>query len=176
LATQAREPAPHYEHSEIGFNYRMSNLLAAVGRGQLGALHDRVRARRRNFEYYTDHLSALPRITFQPEAPWGSHTRWLTTILIDPAAFGSDRETVRLALEAENVEARPLWKPMHLQPLYRECRVLGGSVAEELFEKGLCLPSGSAMSETDMNRVVETVRTCSRLRAGRTVRSAVLSA
>lgn len=176
LATQARDPAPHYEHSEVGYNYRLSNLLAAVGRGQLRVLEDRVHARRRNFEYYEKHLGDLPGVSFQAEAPWGRHSRWLTTLLIESEVFGADRESIRLALEAENIEARPLWKPMHLQPLYRECRVLGGSVAEELFEKGLCLPSGSAMTETDLNRVVDIVRTCSGVRGRGTKKPLALRA
>jgi hypothetical protein len=107
LATQARGPAPHYEHSEVGFNYRMSNILAAIGRGQLKVLHERVTARRRNFAFYEEALGTVPGIEFMPEAPWGTHTRWLTTLTIDPQEFGSDREAVRLALDAEGIEARP---------------------------------------------------------------------
>jgi len=158
LATQAREPAPHYEHKEIGYNYRMSNILAAIGRGQLRVLDERVRRKREIFEYYHQALQDLPGIDFMPEAPWGRHNRWLTVITIDPHKFGATREDVRLALEAENIEARPVWKPMHLQPVYRGCEVIGGAVAEELFDKGLCLPSGTAMSEEDMARVVEVIR------------------
>lgn len=138
-------------------------------------LGDRVRARRCNFDYYAEHLGDLPGVSFQPEAPWGHHSRWLTTLLIEPEAFGADRETIRLALEADNIEARPLWKPMHLQRLYRECRVLRGSVAEDLFEKGLCLPSGSAMTKTDLSRVVETVRTCAGVRGQGKKKSVALS-
>jgi dTDP-4-amino-4,6-dideoxygalactose transaminase len=158
LATQARDPAPHYEHSEAGYNYRLSNVLAAIGRGQLRVLEERVRARRRNFEHYRTALGDLPGIEFMPEAPWGRHMRWLTTLTIDPDAFGSDREAVRLALEAENIEARPVWKPMHLQPLFAGSQCVGGSVAAELFERGLCLPSGSNLSADDLDRVVEVVR------------------
>jgi len=158
LATQARDDAPHYEHSEVGYNYRMSNILAGVGRGQLQVLEDRVAARRRNFEYYREHLGDLPGFDFMPEAPWGRHTRWLTCLTIDPDDFGATREEVRLALEAENIEARPVWKPMHLQPVYGQFPVVGGRVSEELFEKGLCLPSGSAMTEEDLARVVGVVR------------------
>ena len=158
LATQAREPVPHYEHKEIGYNYRMSNILAAIGRGQLRVLDERVRRKREIFEYYHQALQDLPGIDFMPEAPWGRHNRWLTVITIDPHKFGATREDVRLALEAENIEARPVWKPMHLQPVYRGCEVIGGAVAEELFDKGLCLPSGTAMSEEDMARVVEVIR------------------
>lgn len=175
LSMQAREPAPHYEHCEIGYNYRLSNLLAAVGRGQLKVLEDRVRARRRNFGYYQAHLADLPGISFQPEAPWGRHSRWLTTLVIEPEFFGADREVVRVALEAENIEARPLWKPMHLQPAYHGCHVLGGAVAEGLFEKGLCLPSGSAMTEADLSRVVDVVRACSEAHTRTTKRPLALS-
>ncbi|MEW5926333.1 MAG: aminotransferase class I/II-fold pyridoxal phosphate-dependent enzyme [Gemmatimonadota bacterium] len=158
LATQARDPAPHYEHSTVGYNYRLSNVLAAIGRGQLRVLEDRVRARRRNFELYREALGDLPGIEFMPEAEWGRHNRWLTTLTIDPDAFGADRETVRLALEAENAEARPVWKPMHLQPVFAEFPAVGGAVAEDLFERGLCLPSGSNLAPADLERVVETIR------------------
>ena len=158
LSTQAREPAPHYEHAEIGYNYRLSNLLAAVGRGQLRVLPERVDARRRNFEAYRRALADVPGITFMPEAPWGRATRWLTVITVDRDLFGADREAIRLALEAENVEARPVWKPMHLQPVFRDCPVAGGSVAADLFARGLCLPSGSNLSETDLERVVTIIR------------------
>jgi dTDP-4-amino-4,6-dideoxygalactose transaminase len=158
LATQARDPAPHYQHSEIGYNYRMSNVLAGIGRGQLGVLEERVVARRRNFDFYADALGDLPGLEFMPEAPWGRHTRWLTTLTIDPALFGADRETVRLALEARNIEARPVWKPMHLQPVFARYESVGGSVSEHLFERGLCLPSGSNLSPHDLERVVDVVR------------------
>jgi dTDP-4-amino-4,6-dideoxygalactose transaminase len=158
LATQARDPAPHYEHSEIGFNYRLSNVLAAIGRGQLRLLEERVRARRRNFEYYREALGDLPGLEFMPEAPWGRHTRWLTTLTIDPAAFGTGREAIRLALEVENIEARPVWKPMHLQPVFAGCAVIGGGVAADLFDRGLCLPSGSNLTTNDLDRVIAVVR------------------
>lgn len=158
LSTQARDPAPHYEHSEIGYNYRLSNVLAGIGRGQLAVLEERVQARRRNFDYYSRNLGDLPGIDFMPEAPWGRHTRWLTTLTIDPQLFGNDRETVRLALEERNIEARPVWKPMHQQAVFRGCRCVGGAVAEDLFDKGLCLPSGSNLAEDDLGRVVAVVR------------------
>lgn len=158
LATQARDPAPHYEHSEIGYNYRLSNVLAAIGRGQLRVLEQRVAARRRNFSYYRDALAPCEGITFMPEAAWGLHARWLTVVLIDPASFRATREDVRLALEAANIEARPLWKPMHLQPVFRAAEVMGGEVSEELFERGLCLPSGSSLTESDLGRVVSVVK------------------
>jgi pyridoxal phosphate-dependent aminotransferase EpsN len=161
LATQARDPAPHYQHSTIGFNYRMSNILAAIGRGQLTALDERVATRRRIFETYAKELSGLPGLSFMPEAPYGRCNRWLTCIVVDLEAFGATREDIRLALEAENIESRPLWKPMHLQPVFAGHRVVGGHVSEELFEKGLCLPSGSNLAKEDQERVVEIVRkTC----------------
>jgi pyridoxal phosphate-dependent aminotransferase EpsN len=158
LAAQARDPAPHYEHSEVGYNYRLSNVLAAIGRGQLGVLQDRVAARRRNFRFYEAALRDLPGIEFMPEAPWGQHTHWLTCLTIDPGEFGADREMVRQALEAENIEARPVWKPMHLQPVFAGCAKVGGAVAEHLFERGLCLPSGSNLDIQDLERVATVVR------------------
>nr|WP_245302360.1 aminotransferase class I/II-fold pyridoxal phosphate-dependent enzyme [Symbiobacterium terraclitae] len=160
LATQARDPAPHYEHSEIGYNYRMSNVLAGIGRAQLQVLNDRVSARRRNFDLYRRALGDLAGLSFQEEAPWGLHTRWLTCVLIDPEEFGADREALRLALQAENIESRPVWKPMHLQPVFRDYPCVGGQVAEDLFRRGLCLPSGSSLTEADLDRVVDVVRRC----------------
>ncbi|HKV49580.1 MAG TPA: aminotransferase class I/II-fold pyridoxal phosphate-dependent enzyme [Gemmatimonadaceae bacterium] len=162
LATQARDPAPYYEHSQVGYNYRMSNVLAGIGRGQLRVLSERVAARRRNFELYASALKDLPGIEFMPEASWGTHTRWLTTMTITPAEFGIDRDELRQRLDAANIEARPVWKPMHLQPVYRECTALGGSVSEDLFRRGLCLPSGSNLSSADVERVVTTVREAAR--------------
>ncbi len=158
LATQARDPAPHYEHSQIGFNYRLSNVLAGIGRGQLRVLADRVAARRAHCAAYQQALADVPGISFMPEAAWGRSTRWLTCLLIDPAGFGADREAVRVALEAENIEARPVWKPMHLQPVFAGCDRFGGEVAEDLFNRGLCLPSGSRMSAADRERVIAVVR------------------
>lgn len=162
LATQARDNAPHYQHSEIGYNYRLSNVLAAIGRGQLPVLEERVAARRGNFDYYVRALGDLPGVDFMPEAPWGRHARWLSCITIDPRAFGADREVVREALTAENIEARPVWKPMHLQPVFAECESIGGDVAADLFEHGLCLPSGSTLTSADLERVAETIRSCIR--------------
>src|SRR2546423_5522528 len=164
LATQARDPAPHYQHSEIGYNYRMSNVLAAVGRGQLTVLEDRVAARRRNFDFYRRALGDVPGIDFMPEAPGCRHTRWLTCITVDPALCRVDREAVRVALERENIESRPLWKPMHMQPVFRGYERIGGAVAEDLFARGLCLPSGSNLTAADMERVVEVIRRCVRQR------------
>jgi dTDP-4-amino-4,6-dideoxygalactose transaminase len=182
LSQQARDSAPHYEHSEIGYNYRMSNILAAIGRGQLRVLDERVAAKRRIFEQYRQLLGDLPGITFMPESPYGRCNRWLTVILIDRAEFGSTPEQVRLALEAENIESRPIWKPMHLQPVFSECRVRsaecgveigrqavarrsGKSISEDLFARGLCLPSGTAMGEGDVERVGRIIRRCGKARS-----------
>ena len=158
LATQARDPAPHYQHSEIGYNYRLSNVLAGIGRGQLRVLSERVAARRRNFEIYQQALGKLPGIKFMPEAAFGSATRWLTCLTIDPVAFGKDREQVRLALGQQQIEARPVWKPLHLQPVFADCECIGGEVSEKLFERGLCLPSGSNLSLDDLERVIGAIR------------------
>lgn len=162
LAQQARDPAAHYEHSEIGFNYRMSNVLAALGRAQLRTLDDRVRRRRAIFAWYREMLGGVEGIEFMPEAPWGEPTHWLTIILISPEVFGADREAVRVALDAADIEARPIWKPMHLQPVFEGARVLGGGVAEDLFERGLCLPSGTGMTEHDVRRVADVVLSSAR--------------
>jgi pyridoxal phosphate-dependent aminotransferase EpsN len=160
LSTQARDPAPHYEHSVVGYNYRMSNLLAAVGRGQLGVLPDRVAARRKNFSGYVARLGDLSGVEFMPEPAWARSTRWLTCITIEPSEFGASREDVRLALEAENIEARPLWKPMHMQPVFTDLHVAGGGISARLFEKGLCLPSGSALTDEQLDRIAHVVRAC----------------
>jgi dTDP-4-amino-4,6-dideoxygalactose transaminase len=218
LAQQARDPFPHYEHSSIGYNYRMSNILAGVGLAQLRALPERVKRRREIFDYYRNALGDVPGIEFMPEAPYGRCNRWLTVILITPEVFGADRETVRLALEAENIESRPVWKPMHLQPVFNpqispvespsgaaarhstgqaqinadyknkpstdltddtdgkkpvseqemtpnrnvsggliDCRVVGGQVSEDFFRRGLCLPSGTAMTADQLARVVSII-------------------
>lgn len=162
LATQARDPAPHYQHSHIGFNYRLSNVLAGIGRGQLRVLPQRVDARRNVTASYRRLLADLPGLTFMPEADFGRSNRWLTCIQIEPAVFGADREAVRLALEAENIESRPVWKPLHMQPVFASCETVGGAVAEKLFADGLCLPSGSAMTEMDIQRVASVVRRCGR--------------
>jgi dTDP-4-amino-4,6-dideoxygalactose transaminase len=163
MATQARDPAPHYQHSELGFNYRLSNILAALGLGQLGVLEERVEARRHNFTFYENALAGLPGVEFMPEPDYSRSNRWLTCLTIDPEAFGATREDIRLALAEENIEARPVWKPLHLQPLFAGCRTQGGSVGEELFRDGLCLPSGSSMTEEDLARTVTVVRNCARI-------------
>jgi dTDP-4-amino-4,6-dideoxygalactose transaminase len=164
----------------------MSNVVAAIGRGQLRVLDDRVRKKREIFSYYFDKLNDMPGIEFMPEAPYNRSNRWLTVISISPEKFGADRETVRLALEAANIESRPVWKPMHLQPVFQvvdeiqstdsadykksipvkskknavKCRVVGGAVAEDLFERGLCLPSGTQLSTEDLDRIISIIKDC----------------
>ncbi len=157
LATQAREPVPHYEHKDVGYNYRLSNLLAAVGRGQLTTLDARVNARRKVNERYRERLAHVPGISFMPEAPYGRCAFWLSVMTVDPALFGVDRETMRQALERQDIEARPAWKPMHLQPVFATCKVRGGDVSARIFERGLCLPSGSNLSELEQDRVISTI-------------------
>lgn len=160
LATQARDPAPHFQHSVVGYNYRMSNILAAIGRGQLQVLADRVAARKRNFDRYQESLSSLPGIRMMPISKQGEANYWLTCIEIDPSEFGATNEDVRLALEEQNIEARPVWKPMHLQPVFEGSRVRGGLVAESIFANGLCLPSGSNLTDEDLSRVIKIVQSC----------------
>ncbi len=183
LSQQARDPFPHYEHSQLGYNYRMSNIVAAIGQGQLRILDDRVRKKRDIFSHYEKAFKEIPGITLMPEAGYGTCNRWLSVILVEPSELGVDRETIRLALEEENIESRPVWKPMHLQPLF-ECTPVGegptghgsrptvhgprryaaysvgGGVSEELFEKGLCLPSGTSMTDDELNRVVDVLLRC----------------
>ncbi len=155
LATQARDQAPHYQHSQIGYNYRMSNICAGIGRGQLEVLDDRVAARRRNFDFYKEQLTHIEQVSFVDEPTGFYSNRWLTTILTD--SFET-RERIRLALEKENIEARPLWKPMHLQPIFQEFPAYLNGVSEALFEKGLCLPSGSNLSHNDLMRVTDNIQ------------------
>jgi len=157
LATQARDLSPHYQHSEIGYNYRLSNVLAGIGRAQLNVLPDRVAARRRNFKIYQQVLGNLPGIEFMPEAIFGRATRWLTCLTIDPATFGADREQVRIALAAQQIETRPVWKPLHLQPVFAECEYIGDTVAKDLFTRGLCLPSGSNLTDEDLEQVISEI-------------------
>lgn len=158
LATQARDPAPHYEHTELGYNYRMSNIVAGIGRGQLQSLEDKITKRRQIFATYQEALGDLPGVEFMPEAPYGRHNRWLTCLTIDPALATTDRESIRLAMESHNIEARPVWKPMHLQPVFQGRESIGGAVAEDLFHKGLCLPSGSSLTPDQQHRVIEVFR------------------
>jgi len=185
LSQQARDTAPHFEHSQIGYNYRMSNIVAAIGLGQLKVLNERIEQKRRIFNYYQEAFSCLPGIEYMPAPAYAKSTRWLSVILINPEEFGADREAVRLALEAENIESRPVWKPMHLQSVFRiekpelqteikllkgknktewnskclkhKARVVGGTVSEDLFERGLCLPSGTQMSGEDLDRIVSLI-------------------
>lgn len=162
LATQARDQAPHYQHSEIGYNYRMSNVLAGIGRGQMMVLEDRIKARRSNFEKYTAFLKGVNskgyQVEMQPEIKGSFSNRWLTSIYLDPEKNNNiSRETIRLALEKENIEARPLWKPMHLQPVFKDAAFYGDSTSERLFENGLCLPSGSNLSSIDFIRILKTL-------------------
>jgi pyridoxal phosphate-dependent aminotransferase EpsN len=142
----------------VGYNYRMSNVLAAIGLGQLDVIDQRVEARQRIFDFYRRQLQDLPGVSFMPEAPWGRANRWLTVVQIDPFEFGASVEDIRLALEAENIEARPVWKPLHLQPVFARCRRRGRTVAEQIFRQGLCLPSGSAMTEANLHRVASVIR------------------
>lgn len=158
LATQARDAAPHYQHSHIGYNYRLSNVLAGIGRGQMEVLNDRVQARRANFNRYKEYFASVNsrgyKIEFQEELEGYFSNRWLTCILVDPELNkGISRESIRLALERENIEARPLWKPMHMQPIFKGSPFFGGKVAEKLFEIGLCLPSGSNLTDQDFDRI-----------------------
>lgn len=158
LATQARDPAAHYEHSELGYNYRLSNVLAGIGLGQLLTLAQRIERRREIFGYYRQALGDLPGVGFMPELPEGRCTRWLTCLTVDPDAARVSRDQVLCALAADNIEARPLWKPLHQQPLYRRATVFGGRQSGQLFDQGVCLPSGSALTENDLQRVVRAVR------------------
>lgn len=162
LATQARDPAPHYEHSTIGFNYRLSNICAAIGRAQLGVLEERVAARRRVFERYHAALARLPGISFMPDTGDGKSTRWLTCLTIDSPAFGASREDVCKAFSSRDIEVRPVWKPMHLQPVFRECRARGGDVSADLFQRGLCLPSGSQLTDAQQAEIIDVFRSCCR--------------
>jgi dTDP-4-amino-4,6-dideoxygalactose transaminase len=155
LATQARDEAHHYQHSQIGYNYRMSNILAGIGRGQMEVLAERVKQRRANSQRYRDFFKEITGVTFQaePNANYFSNY-WLTAILIDPALTGGiSREDVRMALDAENIESRPLWKPMHMQPVYQGSKFYGTGICERLFELGLCLPSGSNLTVGDFDRI-----------------------
>lgn len=158
LASQARDPAPHYQHSVTGYNYRMSNLLAAVARGQLESLEQRVTKRRENFKRYSNALSHLPGIAFMPEPDNYRSNRWLSCISVDADRFGKTPSFIIDRLAAENIESRPVWKPMHMQPAFADCRSIGGQVAETLFRTGLCLPSGHELTEADIARVTDVIQ------------------
>ena len=162
LATPARDPAPPYQHAEIGFNYRMGNLAAAIGRGQLLHLDAKVARRRAINARYRMSLADEDGISFMPDAPWGTPTNWLTVVRIDPGAFGATPEQVRLHLERLDIEARPAWKPMHLQPVFADAPTVGGEVAAGIFADGLCLPSGSSLDDAELGRVIEAVRSTPR--------------
>jgi pyridoxal phosphate-dependent aminotransferase EpsN len=157
LATQAKDDAPYYQHSQLGYNYRMSNILAGIGRGQMELLDERVKRRREIFTWYCEHLAGLPGLTvaLHPEPAGSRSNRWLTTILLNPAETTATPESLRLHLETHNIESRPLWKPLHLQPLFAAAPVYGGAVCADLFARGLCLPSGTAMGDTELRRVKE---------------------
>ena len=157
LATQARDDAYHYEHSQVGYNYRMSNVCAAIGVGQLESLSDRVIRKREIFNYYKSELSSIKEITFLEDFEESCSNYWLTTILLAKDS-AIDREEIRLHLEKDNIESRPLWKPMHLQPVFKDCRSYINGVSEDLFNRGLCLPSGTSMTQKDLKRVVRKVK------------------
>ncbi|HYC85493.1 MAG TPA: DegT/DnrJ/EryC1/StrS family aminotransferase [Chryseosolibacter sp.] len=155
LATQARDPAPHYEHSQIGYNYRLSNVSAAIGRGQLLVLDERIAQRRKVFHRYLEKIAPREGFEFHMEPDTFISNRWLTTVLIDPARTGGvSHETIRLALENENIESRPLWKPMHMQPVFKSFPAYTNGYSERCFERGLCLPSGSNLSTADVDRII----------------------
>jgi pyridoxal phosphate-dependent aminotransferase EpsN len=156
---QARDPGVAYLHSEMGFNYRMSNVLAGIGRGQLKVLDERVRQRRAIAFRYRDAFAHLDGIELMPQAPWGLHTNWLSCFLIDEARLGCGRDEIIEALAARDIESRPIWKPLHTQKLYADARVYGGSVAEDLFERGICLPSSSFLDDALQGRVIDAVLT-----------------
>lgn len=158
LSTQARDNAPHYQHSHIGYNYRMSNIVAGIGRGQMKVLDKRVEQRRANYDFYVNELSFFEGISFLSEPEGHFSNRWLTTILVDPIKTnGVTREDIRLALEKENIESRPLWKPMHLQPVFKDAPNYSNGTSEKLFENGLCLPSGSNLTDDDKERILKTI-------------------
>ncbi len=154
LSTQAREPVPHYEHVEVGFNYRLSNICAAIGRAQLEALDERVARKQEIYAAYRRGLSQLPGMSFLEDPDGTASNRWLAVVFIDPDIAGVTAEMIRVALERHNIESRPLWKPMHLQPVFAGAQAVGGAVSEEMFRTGLCLPSGTAMTHDDQQRVI----------------------
>jgi dTDP-4-amino-4,6-dideoxygalactose transaminase len=157
LATQARDDKPHYEHSEIGYNYRMSNVCAGIGLGQLEVLEERVAQKRSIKSFYKQELSSIKEISILVENQGNFSNFWLTTILLSENST-IDREQLRLHLEKDNIESRPLWKPMHLQPVFKECKAYVNGVSEDLFNRGLCLPSGTIMSSEDLKRVVNKIK------------------
>ena len=158
LSTQAREPRPYYHHTTIGYNYRLSNLLAAVGCGQLSVLPSRVAARRAVNAYYRQALGDIPGLSFMPEPPGAVSNCWLTVIQLDPSQAKLSPEALRLTLEEKNIESRPAWNPMHRQPVFESFECVGGAVCTQIFERGLCLPSGSALDEVTLARVCDAIR------------------
>lgn len=161
LSTQARDHAPHYQHSQIGYNYRMSNILAGIGRGQMEVIDERIKKRKENFNFYKSNLGTIDgiRILEEPDKSYFSN-HWLTTILVDPDKTGTTREIIQKELEKENIESRPLWKPMHLQPVFASCPSYINGTSEALFNNGLCLPSGTNMSENDRERILSVILKC----------------
>ena len=158
LSTQAREPVLHYEHEETGYNYRLSNILAAIGVGQLGVLEDRVNKKREIFHQYKTELAELNGIDFLPEAEHGRSNRWLTTARIDPGKFGAAYLEVITALDKQNIESRPVWKPMHMQKVFSGCQVFGGQIAQAIYETGICLPCGAGMTTEEVTRVCDVIK------------------
>jgi len=158
LSTQARDEAPHYEHSHIGYNYRMSNVLAGIGRGQLKVIEDRVNTKRRISDYYKQQLGQFPGIEFQPELINTKSNKWLTAIIIDPKKSNTNREKIRNSLLNRNIDSRPLWKPMHLQPVFKDAPSYANGVSEKLFTDGLCLPSGTNLNKHDLDRICKIVK------------------
>lgn len=169
LSQQARDPAPYYQHSTFGYNYRLSNILAAIGRAQLGVLDQRVKKKREISEYYKHYLQNIPGLSFMPEEGYGRSNHWLSVILVDEKQFGRSCEQVRLDLELHNIESRRVWKPMHLQPVFSDIQCIGGKVGEEIFQEGLCLPSGTSMLTSDMDRVISCILDTETQKAWQTV-------
>jgi dTDP-4-amino-4,6-dideoxygalactose transaminase len=157
-ANQSREPAVEYVHTELGYNYRMSNVLAGIGRGQLRVLDERVAARRAIAARYAEALSDIPGLTMQPEAPWGMHSRWLSVVHLDPAEISVPPAELVRQLDEEGIETRPVWRPMHTQPLFAGAETVGGAVAERLYRTGLCLPSSSSLRPEQQRRVIDAMR------------------
>ncbi|OJW81718.1 MAG: pyridoxal phosphate-dependent aminotransferase [Bacteroidetes bacterium 46-16] len=164
LSTQARDEAPHYQHSHVGYNYRMSNICAGIGRGQMEVLDTRIAQRRRIYNWYTEEMGTIPGVSFVTEPEGYFSNRWLTTILVDPKQSNITRETLRLAFESKNIESRPLWKPMHMQPVFEGCPFYGDGTSERLFEQGLCLPSGSNLGDTELTRIKAVIQDCTYFR------------
>src|SRR5690606_24125575 len=159
LSTQARDNAPHYQHSQIGYNYRMSNICAGIGRGQMEVLNDRVEDRRKMNKFYQELFADIEGVAVfaEPGSDYYSN-HWLSAIIVDPKVTGKTREDLRLALLVDNIESRPLWKPMHLQPVFSNSPYYGGTVSEELFENGLCLPSGSNLTDEERERIAKKIK------------------